>query len=54
MPLQNDLQAKIISSVARGFEEQVRYTQDLIRLRSVRGDEHVIQDRVFRELRDRG
>jgi acetylornithine deacetylase len=48
MPLQNDLKAKIISSVARGFEEQVRYTQDLIRLRSVRGDEHVIQDRVFR------
>jgi acetylornithine deacetylase len=48
------LVGQIVSSVEAGFDEQIRYTQDLIRLRSVRGDEHVIQDRVFRELRGRG
>ncbi|MBV8839252.1 MAG: ArgE/DapE family deacylase [Alphaproteobacteria bacterium] len=45
---------QILASVEAGFEEQIRYTQDLIRLRSVRGHEHVIQDRVFGELRRRG
>lgn len=54
MPLDKGLRDAIVSAVERGFDEQVRYTQELIRLRSLRGDEHVIQDRVFRELRDRG
>ena len=54
MPLDTSLREKILASVERGFDEQIAYTQDLIRLRSVRGDEHVIQDRVFGELRRRG
>jgi acetylornithine deacetylase len=54
MPLDRYLRDLIVSSVDQGFDEQVRYTQDLIRYRSLRGDEHVIQDRVFRELRNRG
>lgn len=54
MLLDKNLRDEIVSSVERGFDEQVRYTQELIRLRSLRGDEHVIQDRVFRELRNRG
>jgi acetylornithine deacetylase len=54
MSLDKSLRNKIVSSVEQGFDEQVRYTQDLIRLRSLRGNEHVIQDRVFGELRNRG
>ena len=54
MPLDKKLRDLIVSSVDHGFDEQVRYTQELIRYRSLRGDEHVIQDRVFRELRNRG
>lgn len=54
MPLDKNLRDRILASVEAGFDDQVGYTQDLIRLRSVRGDEHVIQDRVFRELRSRG
>jgi acetylornithine deacetylase len=54
LPIVRELRDRILSSVEQGFAEQVAYTQDLIRLRSVRGDEHVIQDRVFREMRSRG
>ncbi len=54
MALDQATRDKIIASVERGFDEQIAYTQDLIRLRSVRGDEYVIQDRVFSELRSRG
>jgi acetylornithine deacetylase len=54
MALSEDLRDHIISSVDRGFDQQVIYTQDLIRLRSLRGDENAIQDRVYREMRDRG
>src|SRR3954463_11274848 len=54
MPLEKNLRDEIVASAGQGFDEQVRYTQDLIRMRSLRGDEHAIQDRVFRELRNRG
>jgi acetylornithine deacetylase len=54
MALDKNLCDRILASVEQGFDEQVGYTQDLIRLRSVRGNEHVIQDRVFRELCRRG
>ncbi|WP_424631487.1 ArgE/DapE family deacylase [Bradyrhizobium sp. SYSU BS000235] len=54
MALDQAIRDKIIASVERGFDEQIAYTQDLISLRSVRGDEYVIQDRVFNELRSRG
>jgi acetylornithine deacetylase len=54
MVLDDTLRKKLIASVEDGFAEQIAYTQDLIRLQSVRGDEFVIQDRVFNELRNRG
>jgi acetylornithine deacetylase len=54
MALDDTLRKKLIASVEDGFAEQIAYTQDLIRLQSVRGDEFVIQDRVFNELRNRG
>ena len=54
MPLDGALRDRIIASVEQGFAEQVAFTQDLVRFRSLRGDEHAIQDFVFRALRDRG
>lgn len=54
MGLEQALREKIIASVERGFDQQISYTQELIRLRSVRGEEYVIQDRVYNEMRRRG
>jgi acetylornithine deacetylase len=54
MPLDPTLRDRIIASVEEGFAEQVAYTQELIRFRSVRGEEQAIQDFVFRAFRDRG
>jgi acetylornithine deacetylase len=54
MPLDPDLSARITASVEAGFADQVAHTQDLIRFRSLRGEEHAIQDHVFRVLKDRG
>ncbi|MBA2398341.1 MAG: ArgE/DapE family deacylase [Bradyrhizobium sp.] len=54
MAINPKLRDQIVLSVEGGFDEQIAYTQKLIRLRSVRGDEHTIQDLVFRELRNRG
>ena len=54
MALDRALRDRIVASVADGFAEQVAHTQDLIRFRSVRGEEQAIQDHVFRAFRDRG
>lgn len=54
MPLDPALRDRIAASVEQGFAEQVAFTQDLVRLPSLRGEEHAIQDLVFRALRDRG
>jgi acetylornithine deacetylase len=54
MKLDSNLRDRIIASVEKGFAEQVAFAQDLVRFRSLRGDEHAIQDFVFRALRDRG
>jgi acetylornithine deacetylase len=48
------LRNRIVASVEAGFAEQVAYTQELMRFRSVRGEEQAIQDFVFRAFRDRG
>ena len=45
---------EIAASVEAGFAEQIAYTQELMRFRSVRGAEHAIQDFVFRAFRSRG
>src|SRR3954467_12904688 len=44
----------VIASVEAGFVEQIAFTQELVRFRSLRGEEHAIQDFVFRALRERG
>jgi acetylornithine deacetylase len=54
MSLDPNLRDRIIASVEQGFAEQIAFTQDLVRFRSLRGDEHAIQDFVFRALRERG
>jgi acetylornithine deacetylase len=54
MPLDPDLRDRLIASVEQGFAEQIAFTQDLVRFRSLRGQEHAIQDFVFRALRERG
>jgi acetylornithine deacetylase len=52
--LDSDLTARIVDYVARGFEEQIRFTQDLIRHPPQRGHEHTAQDFVYEALRERG
>ena len=54
MSLDAAIRDRIISSVDQGFDEQIAYTQDLIRFPSTRGAEHAVQDFVFRALRNRG
>lgn len=44
----------ILASVKQGFAEQIAFTQDLIRLPSLRGREHTAQDFMAKTLRDRG
>jgi acetylornithine deacetylase len=53
-PIDDDLRARILQAVEDGFTEQVAFTQELVRLPSVRGEEHAVQDLMFRAMRDRG
>ena len=53
-PIDAALRARILQAVEDGFSEQVGFTQDLVRLPSVRGEEHAVQDLMFRAMRDRG
>lgn len=54
MTLEPDLRQKIVAAVEDNFAAQVAHTQALVRFASLRGEEHAIQDFVFRELRSRG
>ena len=54
MALDPALRARIVASVEEGFADQVAHTQALVRFASTRGQEHAIQDFVFRTFRDRG
>jgi acetylornithine deacetylase len=54
MALDPFLQNKILASVESGFEAQIAHTQTLIRFASLRGQEHAIQDFVYRSLKNRG
>lgn len=54
MPSSTDLCDRIIAAVEAGFDDQVALTKELIRFPSLRGEEHAIQDHVFRILRGRG
>jgi acetylornithine deacetylase len=44
----------ILEAVDRNFAAQVAFTQDLVRLPSLRGQEHTAQDFLFAALKDRG
>lgn len=52
--LDADLRRQILAAVEEGFEQQLAFTQQLVRFASVRGEEHAVQDFVFRALRERG
>ena len=54
MTLDPQLGSSILASVEQGFADQVSFTQELMRFASLRGEEHAVQDFVFRALRDRG
>ena len=44
MPLDPALRDKIIAAVDKGFDAQVKFTQDMVRHASTRGNEHTMQD----------
>lgn len=48
------LRRDILQSVADGFDEQLSFTRELVRLPSLRGQEHTAQDRLHRVLGERG
>jgi acetylornithine deacetylase len=54
MPLDPALRDRILASVEEGFAEQVAFTQEMVRFGSLRGQEHTVQDFVFRALKQRG
>ncbi len=54
MALSAELTARILQSVEDGFAEQIAFSQELIRFPSLRGEEHAIQDFVFRTWKERG
>lgn len=54
MTLDPDLRDRIQKAVSDGFDDQVAFTQALVRMPSLRGHEHPVQDFLFSELRERG
>lgn len=53
-PLSADQIAAITKSVADGFDEQLAYTQKLIRFGGQRGEETEVQNWVYQQYADRG
>ena len=54
MSLDQELSDKVTNAVAEGFDEQIAFTQDLVRFPSTRGNEHTVQDYMGRAMRSRG
>ena len=54
MPLDPALRDKIIAAVDKGFDAQVKFTQNMVRHESTRGNEHTMQDFMFRAMKERG
>lgn len=54
MPLSPDIKQRLISAANAGFDEQIRFTQDMIRFPSVRGQEAEVQKFVSEALASRG
>lgn len=53
-PVDDALAARIPESVAAGFEDEVAFVQELVRLPSLRGAERAAQDAMARALEARG
>jgi acetylornithine deacetylase len=53
-PVDPALEEAITRAVSDGFAEQVAFTEELVRKPSLRGDEHTVQDLMFRAMRERG
>ncbi|QYX56418.1 ArgE/DapE family deacylase [Roseovarius sp. SCSIO 43702] len=54
MTLDKELRDRILKAVEDGFDEQVAFTRDLVRMPSLRGREHAVQDYLFTAMKDRG
>lgn len=52
--LSQELIESITKSVSDGFDEQIAFTQKLIRFGGQRGEEHAIQDFMFEQFTERG
>jgi len=52
--MSRDIEQRILAEVDAGFDEQIRFTERLIRFPSTRGQEHTAQDFVHRALAGRG
>lgn len=53
-PINADLSQKILDEVAVGFDDQLRFTMDLMRHPSLRGQEHTAQNAFYGALEARG
>lgn len=42
--LDQDIASAIVDAVDQGFDNQLRFTQDLVRIPSLRGQERTVQD----------
>jgi acetylornithine deacetylase len=54
MTLDKSLEEKIKNAVHENMNEQIDFTQKLVRFPSVRGQEHTAQDFLFQEMKNRG
>jgi acetylornithine deacetylase len=52
--LDDTLRGRILDAVAEGFDKQIEFTRELVRLPSLRGREHTAQDFLHRALAERG
>lgn len=52
--LDKDIAVAIMEAVDRGFDHQIRFTQEMVRCPSVRGQEHTVQDLMADAMAARG
>ena len=52
--LDEELARRIKDAVDAGFDDQIAFLQELVRRPSVRGQEHLAQDLMFKAMRQRG
>lgn len=52
--MNENLKAEILAAVEAGLDEQISFTQDLVKYPSVRGQEHTAQDFIYKSLAARG